>query len=200
LFFQSKQYFSLTTNQSTVFFNRLVSAAEQGNHHPVGRGAPRPPRSKASRLVWRRPRTSHKHNPAAPTRGPIIIIIITRAGTDPRGHDPSPAPLPVPGAELLPRAGPGDRRILCTALRLNCPLLPGQSPHPDRRVAGGAGAVRTRLRAGVHARRAAPCEPWPQRLNRTRLGRLGGAGPAWTVGAELDHPAAVVLLAGTRRA
>jgi hypothetical protein len=29
LFFQSEQYFSLTTNQPTVFFSRLISTAER---------------------------------------------------------------------------------------------------------------------------------------------------------------------------
>jgi hypothetical protein len=29
-FFQSEQYFSLTTNQPTVFFSRLISPAERG--------------------------------------------------------------------------------------------------------------------------------------------------------------------------
>jgi hypothetical protein len=30
LFFQPEQYFSLTTNQSIVFFSRLISTAERG--------------------------------------------------------------------------------------------------------------------------------------------------------------------------
>jgi hypothetical protein len=34
-FFQSEQYFSLTKNQSTVFFNRLISPTERGQYLPA---------------------------------------------------------------------------------------------------------------------------------------------------------------------
>jgi hypothetical protein len=35
LFFQPEQYFSLTTNQPTVFFSRLISTAERGLQYTV---------------------------------------------------------------------------------------------------------------------------------------------------------------------
>jgi hypothetical protein len=36
LFFQPEQYFSFIINQSTVFFNRLISTAERGLNHLCG--------------------------------------------------------------------------------------------------------------------------------------------------------------------
>jgi hypothetical protein len=35
LFFQPEQYFSLTTNQPTMFFSRLISPAERGLYNIV---------------------------------------------------------------------------------------------------------------------------------------------------------------------
>jgi hypothetical protein len=185
----SQRYFSTASlsaqpNRGIIIPWAVVLRARPGRKQAVSCGV----------ALARRTSTTQRHPPAALSSSSSSReqALIHEDMTHHRRHSPSPVPSCSPAWGRRP-TDPLHR----TETELPSAPRPVPTPGSARRWGCRCRAYEATSRGSRAPRRASPG------LNGSTapvLDGLGGAGPAWTVGAELDHPAAVVLLAGTRRA